>query len=177
MEYEPCHEKPVFRVCDQVRLKPACLLSFRDKLSLEILDIETRGIIVSRQQTTKVLIRLRWCAGWSAPLLFAYGINKFSHDVAHIVWIKLVVNALMFPFAFQRQKILLKSPCNASSIGPRQANLVLIAYASSEGSGEPAHPHSLTRTSVACSYKLWVKRNLQTGSQIPVPSEWLGMRS
>ena len=24
--------------------------------------------------------------------------------------------------------------------GPRQANLVLIAYASSEGSGEPAHP-------------------------------------
>ena len=25
-------------------------------------------------------------------------------------------------------------------IGPRQANLVLIAYASSEGSGEPAHP-------------------------------------
>ena len=31
-------------------------------------------------------------------------------------------------------------------IGPRQANLVLIAYASSEGSGEPAHPRSLART-------------------------------
>ena len=28
-------------------------------------------------------------------------------------------------------------------IGPRQANLVLITYASSEGSGEPAHPRSL----------------------------------
>ena len=28
------------------------------------------------------------------------------------------------------------------SYGPRQANLVLIAYASSEGSGEPAHPRS-----------------------------------
>ena len=27
-----------------------------------------------------------------------------------------------------------------NSIGPRQANLVLIAYARSEGSGEPAHP-------------------------------------
>ena len=37
--------------------------------------------------------------------------------------------------------------------GPRQANLVLIAYASSEGSGEPAHPRSLTRTSAARSYK------------------------
>ena len=33
------------------------------------------------------------------------------------------------------------------------ANLVLIAYASSEGSGEPAHPCSLTRTSTARSYK------------------------
>ena len=62
-------------------------------------------------------------------------------------------------------------------IGPRQANLVLIAYASSEGSGEPAHPRSLARTSAARSYKQWVKRNLQTESQIPGPSEWLGMRS
>ena len=62
-------------------------------------------------------------------------------------------------------------------IGPRQANLVLIAYASSEGSGEPAHPRSLARTSAARSYKQWEKRNLQTESQIPGPSEWLGMRS
>ena len=37
--------------------------------------------------------------------------------------------------------------------GPRQANLVLNAYASSEGSGEPAHPRSLARTSTARSYK------------------------
>ena len=65
--------------------------------------------------------------------------------------------------------------CNL--VGPRQANLVLIAYASSEGSGEPAHPRSLARTSAARSYKQWVKRNLQTESQIPGPSEWLGMRS
>ena len=40
-----------------------------------------------------------------------------------------------------------------ASNGPRQANLVLIAYASSEGSGEPAHPRSLARTSAARSYK------------------------
>ena len=60
---------------------------------------------------------------------------------------------------------------------PRQANLVLIAYASSEGSGEPAHPRSLARTFAARSYKQWVKRNLQTESQIPSPSEWLGMRN
>ena len=63
------------------------------------------------------------------------------------------------------------------SNGPLQANLVLIAYASSEGSGEPAHPRSLARTSAARSYKQWIKRNLQTESQIPGPSEWLGMHS
>ena len=61
--------------------------------------------------------------------------------------------------------------------GPPQANLVFIAYVSSEGSGEPAHLRSLARTSAARSYKQWVKRNLQTESQIPSPSEWLGMRS
>ena len=64
-----------------------------------------------------------------------------------------------------------------SSFGPRQANLVLIAYASSEGSGEPAHPRSLARTFAARSYKQWVERNLQTENQIPGPSEWLDMRS
>ena len=41
-------------------------------------------------------------------------------------------------------------------IGPHQANLVLTAYASSEGSGEPAHSRSLARTSAARSYKQWV---------------------
>ena len=61
--------------------------------------------------------------------------------------------------------------------GPRQANLVLIAYGSSKGSGEPAHLRSLARTSAARSYKQWVKRNLQTESQISSPSDWLGMRS
>ena len=32
--------------------------------------------ILSRQWTTKVLIGLRKCAGWSAPLLFTYGIKQ-----------------------------------------------------------------------------------------------------
>ena len=33
------------------------------------------------------------------------------------------------------------------------SELVLIAYASSEGSGEPAHPRSLAKTFAARSYK------------------------
>ena len=55
------------------------LLSFR---SLEISSIETRGSKLSRQRTTKALIRLCGCAGWSVPLFFAYGKNRFSHDGA-----------------------------------------------------------------------------------------------
>ena len=47
---------------------------------LGILDTETSGIILSKQRITKALIRLRGCAGWSVPLLFAL----FSHDVAQI---------------------------------------------------------------------------------------------
>ena len=66
---------------------------------------------------------------------------------------------------------------STSSYGPRQANLVLIAYASSEGSGEPAHPRSLARTFATRSYKQWVKRNLQSENQMSGPSECLGMRS
>ena len=39
---------------------------------------------LSREQITKALIRRRGCAGGSAPLLLAYGINMFSHEVAQI---------------------------------------------------------------------------------------------
>ena len=74
-------------------------------------------------------------------------------------------------------KFLVTKNFTTKPIGPRQANLVLIAYASSEGSGEPAHPRSLARTFAARPYKQWIKRNLQTESQIPGPAEWLDMRS
>ena len=38
-----------------------------------MLDIEARGIILSKQRP--------------APLLFAYGINKFSHVMAHLYFV------------------------------------------------------------------------------------------
>ena len=63
--------KPVFGV-----FKPACSATEISE-RLQILDIETRDIILSRQQTTKALIRLRQCAGRSAPLLFAYDKTGF----------------------------------------------------------------------------------------------------
>ena len=57
---EPRHEKPVFGVFDQVSLKPACSAT-EASWRLEILDTETRDIILSRQRTTKLLIRLHGC--------------------------------------------------------------------------------------------------------------------
>ena len=54
--------------------------------------------------------------------------------------------------------------------GQCQAKLVLIAYASSESSGEPAHLHSLIQA-------VSQEEPSDTESQIPGPSEWLGMRS
>ena len=74
--------KPVLGVCYQVRHKPVCTAT-EARQRFEILDTETRGII-SRQRTTKALIRLHGCAGWSAPPLFAYSIKRFSHDMAQI---------------------------------------------------------------------------------------------
>ena len=56
--------------------------------------------------------------------------------------------------------------------GPRQANLVIIAYANSEGSGEPAHSRSLARTSAARSYKQFAhlfQQSIDTGEN---PKEW-----
>ena len=50
----------------------------------------------------------------------------------------------------KNEMVLRKETGRHNKIGPRQANLVLIAYASSEGSGESAHPRSLART-LRCS--------------------------
>ena len=58
---------------------------------LESLNLASVGIIVSRERTTKALNRLRTCAGWSVPLLFAYDKNVFSHDVTHIMAINLLI--------------------------------------------------------------------------------------
>ena len=79
-------EPTVFGISDQVRLKLTCSAT-EAIYSLEILYIASRGIILSRQRTTKALIRLRGCTGWSAPLLFAYRKNRFSDHDAHLLLI------------------------------------------------------------------------------------------
>ena len=65
--------KPVFGVCDQVRLKPACS-AIKTSWRLDIFYIETTDITLSKQRITKALIRL-----------FAYGISSFPHDAANML--------------------------------------------------------------------------------------------
>ena len=46
-------KKPVFGVCDQVRLKPACSPT-EASYSIEISDIASTGIILNEQQSWKL---------------------------------------------------------------------------------------------------------------------------
>ena len=117
------------------------------------------------------------------PLTKGYnGINVYNHKHNITTTTNCIYMRELGPFEFS-PSCFAYGPRQANLVliayayGPRQANLVLIAYASSEGSGEPAHPRSLARTFAARSYKQWIKRNLQTESHIPGPSECLGMRS
>ena len=76
-------------VCDQVRHKQVCSAT-RTSEMLETLVLATIGIILSKQWT-KMLTRLCGCTVWSEPLLFIYGIKRFSHDVAHLIPFKLFI--------------------------------------------------------------------------------------
>ena len=67
------------------------------------------------------LIRLPGCAGWSASLLFAYGINRFCHDMAH------------FEPQHDKTKKLASAPSEDSE------------------SDQPGHPPSLIRVFAVCS--------------------------
>ena len=82
--------KPVFGVCDQVKLIPACSATETSQ-RFEIWDIEARGIILPKQRTTKVLIRLRGCTGWSAPFC------------SHIAWTGFL---MMWLFYFDSAKFI-----------------------------------------------------------------------
>ena len=62
--------KPVFGVSDKSSLKPACLVT-ETSLKIEISLEASLDMILFIKRITKVLIRLRGCTGWSAPLLFS----------------------------------------------------------------------------------------------------------
>ena len=62
--------QPVFGVSEKVRFKPACSATETSSIYATSL-VASVDMILSNKQITQALIRLRGCAGWSAPLLFA----------------------------------------------------------------------------------------------------------
>ena len=76
--------RPILRVYDHARLKPTCSVTESTcSKKAEILRVASLSIILSRGRTTKALIRLRGCVGWSAPLIFKCNLVRFSLDAAH----------------------------------------------------------------------------------------------
>ena len=76
---EPHHKKTCLRDFF-TRLDTNQPAQLQKQASHDIANVETRDIILFMQRTTKALIRLRG----SASLLFAYGISRFSHDMAQM---------------------------------------------------------------------------------------------
>ena len=79
--------KPVFWGSAKVRLKPVSSAT-DNSYEIEISLGASLDMVLSKKRTAKVLIRLRRCAGWSAPLLFCCSQlpeDRFSHITAHII--------------------------------------------------------------------------------------------
>ena len=62
--------KPVFGVSDKASFKPVSSAT-ETSYKIEISLVGSLHTVLSKKRITKALIRLRGCAGWSAPLLFA----------------------------------------------------------------------------------------------------------
>ena len=72
-------------VCNHVRHKAVCSASEASK-SHSIVHTSTFVSLPNKQLTEKALIRLYRCYDWSPSLLLAYGINRFSYDMAHLIY-------------------------------------------------------------------------------------------
>ena len=59
----------VFWVSDKATFKPVSLATGTSQ-KIEISPVASLHMILSTKRITKALIRLRGCAGWSAPVLF-----------------------------------------------------------------------------------------------------------
>ena len=78
--------KPVFGVSDKASFKPVSSAT-ETSLKIEISPVASLHMILSKKRITKVLIRLRGCAGWSAPLLFPNPEDRSSCVEAQIAYI------------------------------------------------------------------------------------------
>ena len=63
--------KPVFGVSDKAGLKPVYSVT-ETGWKIESSPVASLNMLLSEKRITKAVIRLRGCAVWSTPLLFAY---------------------------------------------------------------------------------------------------------
>ena len=59
---------------------------------------------------------------------------------------------------------------------PAYEIMVLTTQATREGSGKPAHLHSLARAIAVCTHEVWKKMKGPTKNQTSSPTGWLRMR-
>ena len=98
--------KPIFGVSEKARLKP--ISSATDtSYKTEISHVANFDIVLYKTRITKALIRLRGCAGWSAPVLFANPRRQvssrcgpFSHSAIHYL-----VFFLVFAIILTRKRL------------------------------------------------------------------------
>ena len=77
--------KHVFEVSDKASFKPVSSATETTE-KLEISLVARLHIALFKTRITKALIRLRGCAGWSAPVLFANPEDSFSRVEAQIYY-------------------------------------------------------------------------------------------
>ena len=130
--YEPRHDKMRLR---EFRTRPDTNWPAQpQKLAtvFKILAIESSDIMLSKQRTTKALIRLCGCAGWSASLLFAYDIRHIFPSPGSYPWnIELILYTQL--------------SAQGKRYGPEYAKTNKITCAPSEDSDQPGYPPSLIR--------------------------------
>ena len=150
--------KSAFGTSDQVTRKPA-------RLSLEISDLDSIAIIQSRKRrTTKAPIRLRGYAGWSASLLFAYGIKQvFSWRGSYVnrgsYVSRILVIRVMTLFSQRgvqdQDSLLVKRRNDNHSPGPVIRELI-----------PSSHQRSELSNTILCIFSGWDQR---IGEGIPIP--------
>ena len=67
--------KPVLGVSDKTSFKPVSSATDASQ-KIEISHVANLHMILFKKRITKALIRLRVCAGWSAPVLFANSLRQ-----------------------------------------------------------------------------------------------------
>ena len=121
---------------NKVTLRPA-----KTQISLDIRPVWSESSLCAQwvaKCPAKTQISLDIRPGWSESSLGAQSFCWFCHEAAHIIHVYHIA-------IFSSWSVLIWHQFSEIFLNVKFWKTVLIAYANCGGSGEPAHPHSLTR--------------------------------